>query len=503
MSKTIPSHTAVPVLCLSNMVSPCAELRRAYQQDGFAVARELVPQEALEAALGPEGLPAALSVGRYGYEKSSTLTTLEHLPKGVTDMSSMNLIHNGHFLHAIKGLWPLIMSASFGAGCVFGMLPESFEMHQVRGGPIASVLGSMSGDAHVLRMNAHMKLAPKVPGVSDQHVAGHRDYDYWRHRFKGRPQHYRDDFVNSTVTAWIPLVPVDRYGSMIYGREKAEQGDHGDPTRLRARSLSGVQRVQVRAEPGDVLLHGMDTYHWSTLMQNTSERVRWHVELRFHNAAVLDRLDMSDDELHHVMTGPAIEKVDTERSYATLLDVIFQGIEKVRWRFNADTLGQILSGSDWRRQLEIPVIGLGTGRLWPVETIAPAMHSFLLMGGRHLDTAVSYWSQSAVAGVCRAAMANGVGKDLVITTKIWPLGFKESLEASRGALKQLDGVGQVVILLHSPGQVKGKPKGPGGQKFAEAPASCRDEARPNSWRRCRAESFMALAALREAGVVSH
>ena len=435
------------------------------------MARELVPKEALEAALGPEGLPAALTVGRYGYEKSSTLTTLEHLPKGVADMNSMNLIHNGHFLHAIKGLWPLIMSASFGAGCVFGMLPESFEMHQVRDGPIASVLESMSGDAHVLRMNAHMKLAPKVPGVSDQHVAGHRDYDYWRHRFKGRPQHYRDDFVNSTVTAWIPLVPVDRYGSMIYGREKAEQGDHGDPTRdQRARSLSGVQRVQVRAEPGDVLLHGMDTYHWSTLMQNT---------------------------------GPAIEKVDTERSYATLLDVIFQGIEKVRWRFNADTLGQILSGSDWRRQLEIPVIGLGTGRLWPVESIAPAMHSFLLMGGRHLDTAVSYWSQSAVAAVCRAAMANGVGKDLVITTKIWPLGFKESLEAARGALKQLDGVGQVVILLHSPGQVKGKPKAPGGQKFAEAPASCRDEARPTSWRRCRAESFMALAALREAGVVSH
>ena len=470
------------------MDSQCAELRRAYQKDGFAVARELVPKEALDAALG-EGLPAALTVGRYGYGRSSTLTTLEHLPKGVTDMSSMNLIHNGHFLHAVKGLWPLIMSASFGAGCVLGLLPESFVMHEVRDGPIASVLER--GESSVLRMNAHMKLAPKVPGVSDQHVPGHRDYDYWRHRFKGRPQHYREDFVNSTVTAWIPLVSLGHYGSMIYGRE-GEQ----------IRGLSGVQRVQVSAQPGDVLLHNMDTYHWTTLMQNSSDRVRWHVELRFHNAAVLDGLDMKDDELHQVMTGPAIEKVDTKGSYAALLDVIFQGIEKVRWRFNADTLRQSLLGSQWRRPLEIPAVGLGTGRLWPVETIAPSMHAFLLMGGRHLDTAAAYWSQSAVAEVCRAAMAHGVGKELVVTTKIWPMGFKESLEAARGALKQLDGVGQVVILLHSPGQVNGKPKGPGGEKYSEAPQSCRDELRPQSWRRCRAESFLALASLREAGVVS-
>lgn len=162
---------------------------------------------------------------------------------------------------------------------------------------------------------------------------------------------------------------------------------------------------------------------------------------------------------------------------------------------------EMIRWGQWRAPLRLPQIGLGTGRLWPLETIAPAMHSFLVMGGtvdmlefhgnprktgtpqryihklkicyamlwvytcmgpyffmgskiyvpeacssygvyidlgpvflvglwfsskltlrkgRHLDTAASYWSQEAVASVCRHS---GVAaKDVVITTKIWPLG---------------------------------------------------------------------------------
>lgn len=50
-------------------------------------------------------------------------------------------------------------------------------------------------------------------------------------------------------------------------------------------------------------------------------QVRWHVELRFHNAPVVDRLrDLNKDEMHQVMKGAAIEDVDTGRSYATLLE---------------------------------------------------------------------------------------------------------------------------------------------------------------------------------------
>lgn len=80
-------------------------------------------------------------------------------------------------------------------------------------------------------------------------------------------------------------------------------------------------------------------------------------------------------------------------------------------------------------------------------------------------------------------------------------GFKESLEAAGEALRQLDGVGQVVILLHSPGATAdGQPKGPQNQRFTAAPAACRDDSKPNSWRKCRVESYMALASLRDAGV---
>lgn len=65
-------------------------------------------------------------------------------------------------------------------------------------------------------------------------------------------------------------------------------------------------------------------------------------------------------------------------------------------------------------------------------------------------------------------------------------GFKESLEAAGEALRQLDGVGQVVILLHSPGATAdGQPKGPQNQRFTAAPAACRDDSKPNSWRKCR------------------
>lgn len=227
------------------------------------MARDLVPRDAVEAALGHEGLVAALTVGRYGYDETSDPMTVETLPLGVKDLSSLNLIHNGHFLHAIRGLWPVIMSASIGAACLFGMLPQSFMLHDVKDGPV-STLAEASPRSPLLRLNAHMKLAAKVPGSSDQHVKGHRDYDYWRSRLKSTSQEDRDAFLNGTVTAWIPLVSVDRYGSMVYGNDK--------PFPEISQQTKGVSRRQVPADPGDVLFHDLTVFHWSTLMQNTSNQ---------------------------------------------------------------------------------------------------------------------------------------------------------------------------------------------------------------------------------------
>ena len=85
----------------------------------------------------------------------------------------------------------------------------------------------------------------------------------------------------------------------------------------------------------------------------------------------------------------------------------------------------------------------------------------------------------------------------MITTKVRPLGFQETLEASHQALLQIDGAAQVVILLHFPGSTpEGKPAG------KNVPESCRTEEKPHSWRRCRLDSFLALALLRASGAVS-
>ncbi len=114
-------------------------------------------------------------------------------------------------------------TASIAAGCIFRLLPDTLEslvLHELKPRTLRELIRAESEeDSPLLRLNAHMRLAPKVPGVSKQHVKGHRDYTYWRNVYKYRPQHYRDAFVNSTVTAWIPLVSVGDYGSMVYGRE--------------------------------------------------------------------------------------------------------------------------------------------------------------------------------------------------------------------------------------------------------------------------------------------
>ncbi|CAE8681748.1 unnamed protein product, partial [Polarella glacialis] len=65
------------------------------------------------------------------------------------------------------------------------------------------------------------------------------------------------------------------------------------------------------------------------------------------------------------------------------------------------------------------------------------------------DTAVAYQNHLAVAAACQAT---GLApRALVVTTKVWPLGFHGTLEAVLQALRELDGVAQVVALLHAPG----------------------------------------------------
>ena len=110
-----------------------------------------------------------------------------------------------------------------------------------------------------------------------------------------------------------------------------------------------------------------------------------------------------------------------------------------------------------------------------------------------------YQNHEAVAYACRHA---GVAPhELVVTTKVWPMGREATFASVVAAVRQLDGCGQVVALLHWPGATPaGRPRGHGSAR--EPPGACRVEGRPHDWRLCRLESLLALKALREAGLVA-
>ncbi|CAK9118386.1 unnamed protein product, partial [Durusdinium trenchii] len=426
-------------------------------------------RHALTAAWGPEGVMAALQVGRYGLNEGDVephVDRLESVPEGVHEMHRFDLVHNGHVLHAIRGLWPTIMSASVAAACVLGLLEETSVLSKVKL-PFSSASG--------LRLNAHLKLAPKVPGASQQQVSFHRDWHFWKTRFHDRPKD-RARFMDASVTTWIPLVDVDRVtGAMAYLPQK-------------------LPHVVMKAQAGDVMLHNMSAVHFTVPMDNASEHVRWHVELRFHHARIADEIHI-DDPLHEVMMGPKIDGIDVAGAYALALERQLKAAKTIRQRFNSDTVRSSLLGSKWTAPFPLPRVGLGTGRIWPHEAIAPALVSFGLLGGRHFDAADSYTSQQLMALALRNT---GIPpKDLVVTTKIKPMGFQASLEAARKALLELDGVAQVVILLHLPGST------PEGKPFAKTvPESCQIPGQIHSWRKCRLDSYLALALLRASGVVS-
>jgi len=141
----------------------------------------------------------------------------------------------------------------------------------------------------------------------------------------------------------------------------------------------------------------------------------------------------------------------------------------------------------------LPLIGLGTGTI-RTHRVAEAVASFLRLGGRHIDTAVMYDNYAAIrAGIERSGL--GEPSELVITSKMMPLGRQAVREAVSAARAGLGRPRLEVALLHWPGDV------PGGKLLHGAPLPpCVDEA--GSWARCRRESYDALAELQQAGLVA-
>lgn len=118
---------------------------------------------------------------------------------------------------------------------------------------------------------------PKLPGSEMQVVPWHQDHGYY-------PEAERDELI---LTAWIPLVPVDRANGCMQVIAGSHRGgpllhEVGANAAGFLEIPDGIDETGVVAcemAPGDVLLMHPLTLHRST--PNFSDTIRWSVDLRY------------------------------------------------------------------------------------------------------------------------------------------------------------------------------------------------------------------------------
>mmetsp|Transcript_87346 Transcript_87346/g.154859 ORF Transcript_87346/g.154859 Transcript_87346/m.154859 type:complete len:901 (+) Transcript_87346:27-2729(+) len=149
------------------------------------------------------------------------------------------------------------------------------------------------------------------------------------------------------------------------------------------------------------------------------------------------------------------------------------------------------------KPLRMPIVALGTGTM-AIGRVANAVSTFIRQGGMHIDTAGMYDNYLEV----REGIESSGIKDqsqIVITTKVMPLGRAHVVAAVRSALEGLKMTGVDIFLLHWPGDnnegklLHGAPLPSCARRFEkEGVVSV-------SWRHCRIESYQALVEEQQAG----
>jgi hypothetical protein len=184
------------------------------------------------------------------------------------------------------------------------------ELHAVWGrpellGPIRSLVGDEVW-AHGI-WNGR----PRIPGEHRNQVLWHQDAHYYRGW---------DPADGRLVSAWMPLVPVDRPrsclelvpGSHRWGRVERVRSDTGlftvpDAVLERAGAEPGVAADMA---PGDVLLFADTTLHQST--RNVSDRTRWSLDVRFAEATPgLLAKDVRGYRCHSAADPASVETYET------------------------------------------------------------------------------------------------------------------------------------------------------------------------------------------------
>jgi len=149
-----------------------------------------------------------------------------------------------------------------------------------------------------------------------------------------------------------------------------------------------------------------------------------------------------------------------------------------------------------RMKVELPLAGLGTGTL-ARHRITGAVASFLRMGGRHLDTAAMYENYAEVRAGIEASGLLDLSQ-IVITSKMMPLGRHGVQKAVDEALTGLGVKHLDIALLHWPGDITS-----GKLMHGKPLPVCAEVLKDGnvSWQRCRVESYAALQEERNAGRV--
>lgn len=113
---------------------------------------------------------------------------------------------------------------------------------------------------------------------------------------------------------------------------------------------------------------------------------------------------------------------------------------------------------------------------------------FLLLGGRHIDTAHIYLNHKAIGLGIQDAMERGIPREeIFVTTKVWPgyFGYNSTLEAATKFPEELGLEHVDMILMHMP------------KKFPLIPAK---DCAGLSDKECRKDTWRALSELRSKGI---
>lgn len=144
--------------------------------------------------------------------------------------------------------------------------------------------------------------------------------------------------------------------------------------------------------------------------------------------------------------------------------------------------------------VRMPIVGIGTGgygppgETWDDSVAERAVTEFLRLGGRRIDTSLSYDDQQGIA--CTVKASQLPRENIFITSKVGggPLGYKATLQQAEDILEQFGFPYVDLLLVHWPG--------PGNTSDPECNKGSTDSEKATS---CRQATWRAMETILQSG----